>query len=131
MTRGEVCQAIRSSGGGDLELVAAVGLETDGSLSVVAADRCRTASAMPATTAVPIWPSGAPWPRNTDREEPDVAGHDDLKDVANESDWFATITIPTPSNLDARARFQLEWRNARRQHSDTWDDEVEQLDEPV
>jgi len=54
LTRGEVCQAIRSSGCGDLELVAAVVLETDGSLSVVAADRCHTASAMPATTAAPI-----------------------------------------------------------------------------
>lgn len=59
--------------------------------------------------------------------------HHDLKDVANESDWFATITIPTPSNLDdARARFELEWRNARRQLSDSWvDDELEQLDELV
>jgi len=51
LTHGEVCQAIRSSGCGDLELVAAVVLETDGSLSVVAADRCHTAGAMPATTA--------------------------------------------------------------------------------
>ena len=59
--------------------------------------------------------------------------HDDLKDVANESDWFVTITIPTPSNLDdARARFELEWRNARRQFSDGWDDdELAQLDELV
>ena len=59
--------------------------------------------------------------------------HDDLKNVANESDWFATITIPTPSNLDdARARFELEWRNARRQLSDDWDDdELERLDELV
>lgn len=53
LTRSEVRQAIRSSGCGDLELVAVV-LETDGSLSVVAADRCHTASAMPATTAAPI-----------------------------------------------------------------------------
>jgi len=62
-----------------------------------------------------------------------VTRHDDLKDVANESDWFATIMIPTPSNLDdARARFELEWRNARRQLSDAWDDaELEELDELV
>jgi len=62
-----------------------------------------------------------------------VTRHDDLKDVANESDWFATIMIPTPSNLDdARARFELEWRNARRQLSDVWDDaELEELDELV
>ncbi|MBA3983378.1 MAG: DUF421 domain-containing protein [Acidimicrobiia bacterium] len=51
LTRGEVCQAIRSSGCGDFELVAAVVLETDGSLSVVSADRCHNASAMPATIA--------------------------------------------------------------------------------
>lgn len=50
LTHGDVCQAIRSSGCGDLELVAAVVLETDGSLSVIAADRCHTASAMPSTT---------------------------------------------------------------------------------
>jgi uncharacterized membrane protein YcaP (DUF421 family) len=47
LTRGEVCQAIRASGCGDLEMVAAVVLETDGSLSVVTAERCHTASAMP------------------------------------------------------------------------------------
>jgi uncharacterized membrane protein YcaP (DUF421 family) len=51
LTRSEVCQAIRSSGCGDLEMVAAVVLETDGSLSVVTADRCSTASAMPPTTS--------------------------------------------------------------------------------
>lgn len=50
LTQAEVCQAIRLSGCGDLESIAAVVLETDGSLSVVAADRCKTASAMPATT---------------------------------------------------------------------------------
>jgi uncharacterized membrane protein YcaP (DUF421 family) len=51
LTRGEVCQAIRSSGYGDLELVAAVVLETDGSLSVVDNEHCHTASAMPSTAA--------------------------------------------------------------------------------
>ncbi|MEO5723214.1 MAG: Vms1/Ankzf1 family peptidyl-tRNA hydrolase [Ilumatobacteraceae bacterium] len=62
-----------------------------------------------------------------------MARHDDLKDLGNESDWFATITIPTPSNLDnARERFELEWRNARRQFSDGWDeDELAQLDDLV
>lgn len=59
LTRGEVCQAIRSNGCGDLELVAAVVLETDGSLSVVAADRCHTASALPATAAASHLPVGA------------------------------------------------------------------------
>jgi uncharacterized membrane protein YcaP (DUF421 family) len=51
VTRHEVCQAIRSSGCGDLESVAAVVLETDGTLSVVPVDRCHTASALPGTTA--------------------------------------------------------------------------------
>lgn len=62
LTRGEVCQAIRSSGCGDLELVAAVVMETDGSLSVVTADRCRTASAMPALTAASPLAVGGPAP---------------------------------------------------------------------
>ena len=53
LTCGEVAQAIRSSGCGDLEMIAAVVLETDGSLSVVTADRCRTASAMPPHIGVP------------------------------------------------------------------------------
>lgn len=50
LTRSEVCQAIRASGGGDLESVAAVVLETDGNLSVITVDRCHTASAMPVTS---------------------------------------------------------------------------------
>jgi hypothetical protein len=59
--------------------------------------------------------------------------HDDLKALATESDWFVTVTIPTPSNLDdAQARFEVEWRNARRQFSDRWDDdELARLDELV
>ncbi len=62
-----------------------------------------------------------------------MTSHDDLRAVTKESDWFVTITIPTPSSLDdAQARFEIEWRNARRQFSDTWDDdELEQLDELV
>jgi uncharacterized membrane protein YcaP (DUF421 family) len=47
LTQGEVLQAIRASGTGDLESVAAVVLETDGSLSVVTSQRCATASALP------------------------------------------------------------------------------------
>lgn len=47
LTRSEAHQAIRSSGCGDLEQVAAVVLETDGSLSVVTTDRCHTATALP------------------------------------------------------------------------------------
>ncbi len=53
-----------------------------------------------------------------------MKSHDDLKAVATESDWFVTITVPTPSNLDdAQARFELEWRNARRQLAEGWDDD--------
>ena len=66
LTRSEVCQAIRSSGCGDLEMVAAVVLETDGSLSVVTVDRCRTASALPAF-------DGASSPRTASHDDPTAA----------------------------------------------------------
>jgi len=51
VTDGEVLQAIRSSGFGDLDRVAAVVLETDGTLSVVAHERCTSASALPGARA--------------------------------------------------------------------------------
>lgn len=56
--------------------------------------------------------------------------HDDLNAFSTESDWFATMTIPAPSNLDhAQHKFDVEWRNARRQLSDRWADvEIAQLD---
>ncbi|WP_116995341.1 Vms1/Ankzf1 family peptidyl-tRNA hydrolase [Desertimonas flava] len=59
--------------------------------------------------------------------------HADLRAFNEESDWFATITLPTPSDLDdARARFDLEWRDARAQLTDTWQaDELDQLDRVV
>jgi hypothetical protein len=62
-----------------------------------------------------------------------MTSHDDLKEFTNQSDWFATIAIPAPSNLDdSQARFELEWRNARRQLSAAWDDdELDQLDELI
>jgi uncharacterized membrane protein YcaP (DUF421 family) len=53
LTRGEVLQAIRASGYGDLELIAAVVLETDGTLSVITAEHCRTATAMPTSANAP------------------------------------------------------------------------------
>jgi len=59
--------------------------------------------------------------------------NDDLRAFSTESDWFVTMTIPAPSNLDdAQGRFELEWRNARRQLSDTWgDDEIARLDKVI
>jgi len=48
LTEGEIRQAIRSSGSGDLEQIAAVVLETNGSLSVIAVDHCHTGTALPA-----------------------------------------------------------------------------------
>ena len=59
--------------------------------------------------------------------------HPDLRDFTDQSDRFATITIPTPSNLDdARARFELEWRHARDQLSAAWpDDDLGELDRLV
>lgn len=62
-----------------------------------------------------------------------MSTHDDLAALAIESDWFATIALPAPSSLaDARDRFDLEWRNARRQLGANWDDaELDLLDERV
>ncbi|QCB55721.1 DUF421 domain-containing protein [Sphingopyxis sp. PAMC25046] len=47
ITREDIMSAIRSAGLGDVEAVAAVVLETDGSLSVIAKDRAITRSALP------------------------------------------------------------------------------------
>ena len=47
LTRGEVLQAIRASGCGDIELVAAVVLETDGSFSVIASAQSGDLTALP------------------------------------------------------------------------------------
>lgn len=55
LTHDEVRQAIRSSGCGDLELVAAVVLETDGSMSVVTRDQYHSGSALP--TSGPVGPA--------------------------------------------------------------------------
>lgn len=62
-----------------------------------------------------------------------MSSHADLKTLTKQSDWFATMTIPAPSNLDdAQDRFELEWRNARRQLSDRWEaDELDHLDDVV
>ncbi len=59
--------------------------------------------------------------------------NDDLKAFSTESEWFVTMTIPAPSNLDhAQSRFELEWRNARRQLSDRWgEDELTGLDDVI
>ena len=50
-THGEILAAIRSAGFGEMEAIAAVVLETDGSLSVVARDRAGTRSALPGPSA--------------------------------------------------------------------------------
>jgi uncharacterized membrane protein YcaP (DUF421 family) len=47
----EVHQAIRSSGLGGIELVAAVVVETDGSISVISTARSGSRSAIPAVSA--------------------------------------------------------------------------------
>ncbi len=51
VTRAEILAAIRSAGFGEIEAIAAVVLETDGSLSVVARDRAGTRSALPGPSA--------------------------------------------------------------------------------
>lgn len=43
----------------------------------------------------------------------EMTNNDDLRAFSTESDWFVTMTIPAPSNVDrAQDRFALEWRNA-------------------
>lgn len=62
-----------------------------------------------------------------------MSRHADLRAFNDESDWFATITLPTPSNSeDAQDRFELAWRQARRQLAESWDDdELAELDAAV
>ena len=57
--------------------------------------------------------------------------NDDLKRLATAADSYFTVAIPAPSNrTDAEHRFELEWRNARRELSARWDDaELAQVDE--
>lgn len=55
VTREEVLAAVRGAGIGDVDDVAAVVLETDGSFSVVARDRAGTRSALPESEHAP-WP---------------------------------------------------------------------------
>ncbi|CAN5496041.1 hypothetical protein BH23ACT3_BH23ACT3_15970 [soil metagenome] len=59
-----------------------------------------------------------------------MSTHPDLLDVVDSTDWFATIALPAPSSFDdSAARFEIEWKNARRQLSDRWDShEIEALD---
>ncbi len=57
LTRDEVHQAVRSSGVGGLDRVAAVVLESDGSLSVISRQQCGDGSAL---RGVPGWESARP-----------------------------------------------------------------------
>jgi len=63
----------------------------------------------------------------------EMTNNDDLRAFSTESDWFVTMTIPAPSNVDhAQDRFALEWRNARRQLSDRWGEEdIARLDDAI
>jgi uncharacterized membrane protein YcaP (DUF421 family) len=56
LLRSEIEQAIRAGGCGDLEMVAAVVLETDGSLSVVPVEHFGSGSALPASPPSPTRP---------------------------------------------------------------------------
>jgi hypothetical protein len=62
-----------------------------------------------------------------------MSTHPDLLDVVDSADWFATIALPAPSSFDdSAARFDIEWKNARRQLSDRWETpEIDALDEFV
>lgn len=54
LTVNEVHQAVRSNGVGDFESVAAVVLETDGTLSVITRQQCRTGSALVDVVRMPV-----------------------------------------------------------------------------
>lgn len=62
-----------------------------------------------------------------------MSTHADLLSVVDSSDWFATVVLPAPSSFDdSAARFDIEWKNARRALADEWDDaELDALDEFV
>ncbi len=60
LLRAEVDQAIRASGYGDRERIAAVVLETDGSLSVIPFERCSSGTALPSDTARRSQTGGSP-----------------------------------------------------------------------
>jgi len=51
-----------------------------------------------------------------------MAMHPDLLKVVDSATWFLTVTLPAPSGIDDAAhRFQMEWKNARKQMSPRWD----------
>ncbi|MEK7409958.1 MAG: hypothetical protein AAB327_01020, partial [Actinomycetota bacterium] len=52
--------------------------------------------------------------------------HSDLRKLVDSAKWFATITLPVPTQFnDSAHRFEVEWKNARKQLSDRWaDDEL-------
>lgn len=49
--------------------------------------------------------------------------HPDLLKLVDSGEWFATIALPAPSHFDNSAyRFEVEWKNARKQLSERWND---------
>lgn len=57
----------------------------------------------------------------------------DLRKFVDSAEWFATITLPVPTQFnDSAHRFEVEWKNARKQLSDRWnDDELASVEEQV
>jgi len=50
--------------------------------------------------------------------------HSNLRKLVDSAEWFATIAIPVPTQFsDSAYRFEVEWKNARKQLSDRWSDD--------
>ena len=50
--------------------------------------------------------------------------HSDLRKLVDSATWFATVTLPLPTRFDNSAhRFEVEWKNVRRQLSERWTDD--------
>jgi hypothetical protein len=62
-----------------------------------------------------------------------MSGDGDVRRLIESDGPFLTIVIPAPSRFeDSAHRFDVEWRNARRELSHEWDDEeLGALDEQI
>lgn len=61
-----------------------------------------------------------------------MTAHSDLRKLVDSAEWFATIALPLPTRFDNSAhRFEIEWKNARRQLSERWTDDELKLVETL
>ncbi len=59
--------------------------------------------------------------------------HTDLLKLAESAERFATVALPSPSHFDDSAqRFDVEWKNARKELAETWDaEDLASIDDAV